>query len=104
MDRAQLRRRAHVGLTLIADDLVGKPKLFQQPQHALGAGIIEMMDSKHGDSPGTWRFCVRLVVPAGRWKVEMRRRALYYPDVIDRIIYPGNICAGNQEFCNESGV
>jgi hypothetical protein len=51
MYSAQLRRRAHVGLTLIANDLVGQPKFLQQPQHTLGAGIVEMMDREHGDSP-----------------------------------------------------
>jgi hypothetical protein len=52
MDRAQVRRRAHVGLTLIADDLIGNAQLLQQPQHALGAGIVEMMDGEHGIPPG----------------------------------------------------
>ena len=42
MNRAQLGRRAHVRLTLIADDLVGYAKLLKQPEHALGAGIVEM--------------------------------------------------------------
>src|SRR5712691_9050264 len=51
MDRAQLRRRAHVRLTLIADDLVSHAEFLQQPQHALGAGIVEMMDGQHGEFP-----------------------------------------------------
>jgi hypothetical protein len=51
MDRAQLRRRAHIRLTLIADDFVRHAKLFQQPQHALGTGIVEMMDGQHGEFP-----------------------------------------------------
>ena len=51
MNRAQFGRRAHVGLTLIADDLVGDAEFFQQPQHALRAGIVEMMDGEHGISP-----------------------------------------------------
>jgi hypothetical protein len=29
-------------------------------------------------------LALRLVVPAGRWKVEMPKHVLYYPDVIDR--------------------
>jgi hypothetical protein len=48
MDRAQLRRRAHVRLTLVADDLIGHAEFFQQPQHPLRAGIIEVMDGEHG--------------------------------------------------------
>ena len=52
MDRAKLGRRAHVRLPLIADDLVGHAEFFQEPQHALRAGIVEMMDNEHGDSPG----------------------------------------------------
>jgi hypothetical protein len=37
-------------LTLIADDLVGNAKLLQQPQHALGTGVVEVMDDEHGIS------------------------------------------------------
>jgi hypothetical protein len=51
MDGAQFRRRAHVGAPLIADDLVGDAEFFQKPQHALRAGIVEMMDGDHGDFP-----------------------------------------------------
>ena len=64
MDRAQLGRRAHVGLALVADDLVGHAEFFQQPQHALRAGIVEMMDGEHGDSPGRRALRRALVVPA----------------------------------------
>ncbi len=52
MDRAQLRRRAHIRLTLIADDLISHAEFLQQPQHALGAGVVEMMDGQHGEFPG----------------------------------------------------
>src|ERR1700756_2641165 len=73
MDRAQLRRRAHVRLALIAHDVVGHAEPFQQPQHALRVGIVEMMDGEHGVSPvrtleatlvaaktgvGDWPFCL----------------------------------------------
>ena len=51
MHRAQLRRRQHVGLALIARDLVGHAELFQQPQHPLRARIIEMMNGEHGGPP-----------------------------------------------------
>ena len=37
MDGAQLRRRAHVRLALIADDLIGHTEFFQQPEHTLRA-------------------------------------------------------------------
>jgi len=83
MDRAQFRRCAHVGLTLIADDLIGKPKFLQQPQHTLGARIVEMMDREHGEFLPACRIC-------GAWwcqpkaaksrYLELRR---YYPGVID---------------------
>src|SRR5258707_11000845 len=104
MHRAQLFRRAHVGLTLIADDLVSKPKLFQQPQHALGAGIVEMMDGKHGDPPGLGAVAARLVVPAGRWKVEMSRCAYITRMLLTTAIYPDNIGLKIEEFRHESGV
>src|ERR1700681_4045524 len=52
MDRPHLRRRTHVRLALIADDLVGHAEFLQQPQHALGAGVVEMMDGQHGEFPG----------------------------------------------------
>src|ERR1700720_1308423 len=48
MDGAQLGRRAHVGLTLVTDDLVGDAKLLEQPQQALRTGIVEVMDDEHG--------------------------------------------------------
>jgi hypothetical protein len=48
---AQFPRRAHVGLALIAHDLVGHGEFFEQPQHALRAGIVEMMHRQHGRPP-----------------------------------------------------
>ncbi len=50
VNRAQFCRRPHVRLTLIPDDLVGDAKLLQQPQHALGTGVVEVMDGEHGIS------------------------------------------------------
>src|SRR5690349_9682469 len=47
MDRAQLRRRAHIALALIANNLVGDAELFQEPQDALRTGIVQMMDGEH---------------------------------------------------------
>src|SRR4030088_2731559 len=90
VDRAQFGRRAHVRLPLVADDLVRSPKFFQQPQHALGSRIVEMMDDEHGDSPG-WmaRLVCRLVVAAGRGKVEARAANI----VGALLTHP--ICTGN---------
>src|SRR5438105_4017678 len=51
MDGAQFLRRTHVGLALIAHDLVGHAELFEQPQHALGARIVEMMNRQHRRPP-----------------------------------------------------
>src|SRR3982074_2181123 len=67
MNRAQFCRRPHVRLALIANDFVGEPKFLEQPQHALGAGIVEGMDGEHGEFPqrvlafiGDWRrWCPR---------------------------------------------
>jgi hypothetical protein len=83
-------------LTLIADDLVGHAKLLKQPEHALGAGIVEMMDGEHGWSPGVGASARRLVVPAGRWKVEMARAETDITLILStKQIYPGNIYPRN---------
>ena len=37
-------------------DFVGKAKFLQQPQHPLGAGIVEMMEREHGDFPRMTRL------------------------------------------------
>ena len=66
MNGAQFRGRAHVRLALIADDLIGDAEFFEQPQHALRAGIVEMMHRQHGRPPKC-----RALVPAGCGKVEM---------------------------------
>ena len=58
---AQLHRRSHVGLPLIADDLIGHAKFFQQPKQALGAGVVQMMDREHGIPPE------ESALRAGRW-------------------------------------
>src|SRR3981081_1254573 len=93
MDCAQFGRRAHVRLTLVAHDLVRYAKLFQQPQHALGAGIVEVMNGKHGGSPRTLaRRRDALVVPARRGKVEMLQQGGNITRMLlTRLIYPGNI-------------
>ncbi len=56
--------------------------------HALGAGIIEMMDGEHGDSPsGPWPggwSC-----QPGTGKSRCPGCAIYYPDIIDRTNLPG---------------
>src|SRR5712671_3388812 len=93
MDGAQLGRRAHVGLTLVTDDLVGDTKLLEQPQHALRTGIVEVMDDEHGLglSGKAATFALKLVVPAARWKVEMPSTRSFYPDVIDPLNLPGYI-------------
>jgi hypothetical protein len=63
-----------------------------------------MMDGEHGGPPDVALFAARLVVPAGRWKVEMPRRAYITRMLLTKQIYPDNIWARNQEFCNEPGV
>src|ERR1700680_4088657 len=105
MNRAQFRRRAHVRPTLIADDLVGDAKFFQQPQHALGAGVIEMMDGEHGDSPsGLAHLAPRLVVPAARREVELPEEADITRMLLTNEIYPGNTVHRNSGAFHESGV
>ena len=97
MDRAQLLRRAHVGLALIAHDLVGHAEFFEQPQHALRARIVEMMDGQHGVPPECAAL-VRRVVPAGTRKVEMATARLILPGMLLTIlIYPGNISRETEE-------
>src|ERR1700730_17906313 len=70
MDRAQLLWRAHVGLTLIAHDLVRYAQFFQEPQHALRARIVEMMNRQHWRPPVcrvARRWC-QSVEAKSRWK------------------------------------
>ena len=57
MNRHQFRRRqAGDGIALVALDLVVEAKFLQQPQDALGAGLVEVMDDDHGGSPGPHPF------------------------------------------------
>ena len=81
MDGAQLLRRPHVRLALIADDLVGHAELFEQPQHALRAGIVEVMNRQHGVPGLQWSSAARWCQP-GRGNVE---------PAVDGYIYPGDI-------------
>src|SRR5450631_1385101 len=104
MDSAQFRRRAHVGLSLIAHDLVGDAQLFQQPQHALGAGIVEMMDGEHGDFPEgmtLWRgvcWCQPEAAKSSRLGVsDITRMLLTAP------IYPDNTRLSFEEACMNPG-
>src|SRR6476660_5542399 len=93
MNRAQLRRRAHVRLALVADDLVGDAKFFQEPQHALRAGVVEMMDGEHRDSPKPLLALLRAV----RWcqpragKSRCPKRGDITRMLLTDEIYPGNI-------------
>src|SRR5882724_4364504 len=53
MDFRKLRRRQpRLRIALIAHHLVRRPKLLQQPEDALRARVVEMMERKHGRSPG----------------------------------------------------
>src|ERR1700682_3832791 len=52
MHRGQFRRRQpRHGIALIALHLIGKPKLFQQPQNPLRTGVVEMMEREHARFP-----------------------------------------------------
>src|SRR5260221_8117590 len=106
MNLAQLFRRAHVGLTLIAHDVVGNAELFEQPQHALRARIVEMMNRQHGWSPRARAFSSEVdtgsheenaskqescawrggLVPAGGGKVEMPATGDGQGDIFTRVI------------------
>jgi uncharacterized sporulation protein YeaH/YhbH (DUF444 family) len=49
MHRAQLGRRQHrFRIALVTLDLVRHAEFFEQPQHALRAGVVQMMDGEHG--------------------------------------------------------
>ena len=51
MHGAQLRRRQHgLRVALVALDLVGQAQLFQQPEDALRARVVEVMESDHSPS------------------------------------------------------
>src|SRR5215467_13860921 len=53
MHLLQLGRRQRNGLhALVEQDLVGRSQLLEQPEDALGARIVEMMDLQHGAAPG----------------------------------------------------
>ena len=83
---AQFLRRAHVRLALIADDLVGHAELFEQPQHALRAGIVEMMNRQHGVP---FRLAAVGASRAGQSRDGLKAHRNIYPDDIDSQIYPG---------------
>src|SRR6266516_440102 len=94
MDRANLLWRAHVGLTLVAHDLVEHAQLFEQPQHPLRARIVEMMNGQHVASPGTnfpvfpYQALAELATcdssaVAQRAKADPLRMQNIYPDNID---------------------
>src|SRR5437879_5784249 len=49
MHLAQRRRREHgLRVALIALDVVGEAELLEQPQHALRARVVEVVDDDHG--------------------------------------------------------
>ena len=49
MDFSELGRRQHrLPVALVADHLVGRAQLLEQPQDALGARVVEVMDLDHG--------------------------------------------------------
>src|SRR6185436_11839629 len=51
MHRAQLGRREHgLRVALVALHLVGQAEFFEQPEDALRARIVEVMDGDHGFS------------------------------------------------------
>src|SRR6476620_12309530 len=89
MDRAQFFWRTHVGLALVAHNLVGDAEFFEQPQHALRAGIVEMMNGQHWCPPddaahsrGGWSC---------QWRGEKSRcpAGPFPPGLWTSIIYPG---------------
>ena len=41
-------REHRLRIALVALDLVGQPELLEQPQHALRARVVEVMDDDHG--------------------------------------------------------
>ena len=99
MNGAQFLRRAHVRLALIADDLVGHAEFFEQPQHALRAGIVEMMNRQHGvpRAVGAALSCQ----PGG--KVEMAWWTVdIYPDILTAKFTRVNITCRIQEISDES--
>src|SRR3982074_3585157 len=104
MDRAQFLWRTHVGLTLVADNLVGHAKLFQQPQHALRARIVQVMDGEHGDPRCLALVAPYSVVPVAHGKVEMARSASITRILLTPKIYPGNIGGNVRGISGEFGV
>jgi hypothetical protein len=49
MHLEQLRRREHrLRVALVLLDLVRNAELLEQPQHALRAGVVEVVDDDHG--------------------------------------------------------
>jgi hypothetical protein len=49
MHLLELGRREHrLGIALVPHDAVLGAELFQHPQHALRAGVVEMVDFDHG--------------------------------------------------------
>ena len=53
MHRTQLGRRQHrFRIALVTLDLVRHAEFFEQPQHTLRAGVVQMMDDQHGSRDG----------------------------------------------------
>jgi hypothetical protein len=49
-------------VTEVRLDLVGEPKLLQEPQDTLGTGVVEMVDYDHGASSCGYRQGVQAAV------------------------------------------
>ena len=51
VDLPERRRREHrLRVALVVLDLVGNAELFEQPEHALRARVVQVMDGEHGRS------------------------------------------------------
>jgi hypothetical protein len=43
----RLGREVGLWIALVEDDLVGERELFEQPEDALGAGVVQVVDGEH---------------------------------------------------------
>ncbi|MNC65985.1 hypothetical protein D3C75_1163350 [compost metagenome] len=66
MDGLELGGRQEAGgVALVGLDLVGQAQLFEQPDDALGAGLVQVVQDYHGNLDGWHKRLIRAGVVTG---------------------------------------
>jgi hypothetical protein len=67
------RRQKGGGIALIRLDLIGLAQLFEQPDNALGAGFVQVVQDYHNDLDSVAGKCVRTGEDGGSPAVKKER-------------------------------